>query len=104
MNLKNLKFQLPSSDELLKKHLSGVLWVFLLIVAALVGYVVFKEVRKFTQVNVDNSGITGQIVRTDMSGHDALTQTLQNYSGFVPRAISGNSVFNTLPPEASSSN
>ncbi len=97
MNLSKLKLQIPSFDEISKKHLSTVLLVFIGVVALLVGFVVYREVRKFTQANSDTSGITGQIVKTNLNAHEGLTKRLEDYSRFSPRSISGNTVFSTAP-------
>ncbi|HEX3100073.1 MAG TPA: hypothetical protein VHQ41_03850 [Patescibacteria group bacterium] len=103
MKLKfNFKFNKLSGSSLPKVKLSVVLWVVIGIVAVLSGLVIFKEVRKVTSVQTDNSAIFDRIVRVNLNQFKDLENKLGENSSFQPVIIPGANAFSTPPAAAQS--
>lgn len=70
---------------LLKKNISLLLLLFLVIVGLMAGYVIFGEVRKVSQARTDNSAASiGQILRVNITAHEELQKRLRENTQFVP--------------------
>ncbi len=100
MKLKiNLNFH--SILDYFKKNLSIVMLTFLILVLILVGFIIFDEIKKITQVN-DNAESSGQILRVNLEKHKQLEKTLNNNSTFSPELIDGAGAFGVAPPKSKS--
>lgn len=97
MKLSGLNFKTTSLGEVLKKNISIVLWIFVLVIVLSVAYIVYQEIRRVSQVRTDNSGVYGQIVRVNVGQHEALEKRLNENERFAPHVIPGADVFNTAP-------
>lgn len=91
----NLKTE--SVVELLKKNISIILWVFLLIIFVLVGLIIFREYGKISQVRSDTSGVTGQTVRVNVQQHQEIENQFSENERFVPQAVPGSDSFGAAP-------
>ena len=85
----------------LKDNFSLGLWVFLFIIAVLTGLVIFKEVRKVSQVQTDTSGLWDKIVRVNLSLHKNLETRLSENSSFQPQTVPGVKAFSAAPVKVS---
>ncbi len=97
MKLPSPHLNISNFSESVKKNLSLLLLICLVLIVLLVGYVVYQEVRKMSQVTADTSGVTGQIVRVNLTQHQELSNRLDESQRFVPKSIPGNSIFSTAP-------
>ncbi len=84
----------------LKKILSNIsilLWLFLGLVLLLVVWVVFSEVAKITQSQIDLSSAQSKIVRVNMDKYKEVSERLNENASFSPRVIPGTDAFLPLP-------
>lgn len=73
---------------LLKKNISLLLLLCLIIVALASAWVMFSEIRKVSQARVDNSAANiGKILRVNISQHAELEKRLEENSRFIPEDI-----------------
>lgn len=86
--------------KIFKKNFSIVLWVFLGIILVLTGLVIFKEVRKVTQVQTNPEGALDRIVRVNLTQHQALEKLLGDNSSFEPQPVPGANAFGSAPAKA----
>ncbi len=87
----------------LKGNFAIILWVFLLIIAALTGIVIYQEVGKVTVVQTDADGILDRIVRVKLSNHESLEKKLSENSSFQSVSVDGADAFG-MPPEPAREN
>lgn len=100
MKLPSLNFKSGSGVSALnifKHNLGLVLLCAIAIIAVLTGLVIFKEVRKVSQVQTDTSGILDKIVRVNLTQHQALEKQLGDNSSFEPIPVPGADVFGAAP-------
>lgn len=95
-----LDFKKLSSFKLssLLMHISAVLLAFIVVMAAMVGWVVYKEVKKFTGLTIDTNVAQSQTIRVNMEKYQELQKRLDENAEFEPQAIPKAYVFST-PPE-----
>ena len=83
---------------LLKKNISLLLLVFLVLVALLAGLIVFNEVRKVSQARTDNSAANiGRILRVNTGKHEELEKQLDENSRFIPQDVPNADAFGSPP-------
>lgn len=84
INLKSLPL-----ISLLKKNISLLLLLCLIVVALAAGWVMFSEIRKVSQARVDNSAANiGKILRVNTAQHAELEKRLEENSRFIPEDVS----------------
>lgn len=98
MKLK-INFNFHNILDYFKKNLSIVMLAFLVLVLILVGFIIFDEIKKITQVTgaPENSG---QILRVNLEKHRKLEKTLNDNSTFSPEEVDGAGAFGVAPPKS----
>lgn len=97
MNISFKNLSSLSLGEKLKNNVSLLLLIFLGIVALMAGFVMFKEVRKLSLASMDTSAVTGQIVRVNMTQHQAIEQRLEENLRFTPEIVQNADSFGSAP-------
>jgi hypothetical protein len=95
LDFKNLG-SLAIGDKI-KNNVSLLLLIVLGIIALMAGFVMFKEVRRVSQVRTDTSAVTGQIVRVNVTQHQAIEQKLEENLRFTPEIVPNADAFGSAP-------
>lgn len=97
------QISIKSLLKFFQKDIAVVLWIFLALTVVLVGWIVSKEIGHIRTVSSDLSGITGEIVRTNLSQYQQLEQKLDDNARFVPATVEGTSAFGSPPKKVTDS-
>lgn len=91
-----INLKLSSVLDLFRKNLGFGLLAFLVLIGILTFFVMYGEVRKITESQIDSSN-SSQIVRVNLDAHKQLEKKLNDNTNFVPVSVPGANAFGTAP-------
>ena len=81
----------------LKSNYSMLLWLVLVLIATMTGWIIFQEIHKVVEVQPDTEGIMDKIIRVNVAKHQNIEKVLGENSSFQPYSVPGTEAFSTPP-------